>query len=277
MFVSHAKENADCAEQIRGHLEGLGYTVWREPSYPHPQSASYPAMIEAALLGSAALVLVWSSRSVSDAWVQRQRLFAERLQKPIFPVLLDEPPLPQTLANSSSLANQSPCANVVTQLVALPGFPSTQSNPFLSIFEQAAHEHIYRRKEAISEAVKMLQHDDHREALLALLEYLAVSDPMMGVRDKAQEALDAEKRRTDAAASPPPLFSPADAQYIFGVRCKQGHVSYFNKRDECQKHRGVQRVQKTEGGKVLDELVLKCQTPSCGETVVAYIDCGGLK
>ncbi len=43
IFVSHAKENADCAEQFRKRLEAQGYTAWREPGYPDPNNASYPA------------------------------------------------------------------------------------------------------------------------------------------------------------------------------------------------------------------------------------------
>src|SRR5438105_2392918 len=96
IFVSHAQEQRDCAEQMRQELETRGYTVWRDPDYPDPKSASYPQMIERAILGSAALVLVWSLDASHDAWVERHILFAQSLKKAIFVVLLDSTALPNT-------------------------------------------------------------------------------------------------------------------------------------------------------------------------------------
>lgn len=41
----------------------------------------------------------------------------------------------------------------------------------------------------------MLARNEHREEILALLEYLARHDLMTGVREKAQEALTADMQR----------------------------------------------------------------------------------
>ena len=66
-----------------------------------------------------------------------------------------------------------------------------------------------------------------------------------------------------------------EAQHIFGVRCKNGHVSYFNKRRACSESRDVAREIGNSADSELDELHLKCDT--CGVEVVAYQDCRGYK
>ena len=81
IFVSHSQADAGCAETIRLGLEVQGYTVFREPGSPGPSEASYPHMIENAILGSAAFVLVWSSAASREAWVERHIHFAQRLHK----------------------------------------------------------------------------------------------------------------------------------------------------------------------------------------------------
>src|SRR5713226_1102470 len=92
IFVSHTKEDADCAERIRQGLEAKGYTTWREPTSLTMESILYPRTIENVILSSAAVVLVWSSSAASAAsaeWVERHILFAQQLKKPIVPVVID--------------------------------------------------------------------------------------------------------------------------------------------------------------------------------------------
>src|SRR5512135_808169 len=97
IFVSHAKEDAACAETIRKGLETRGYSVWREPPTLSLKSLQYTRTVENALLGSAAIVLLWSSSAAGSEWVERHILLAQRLKKPLFPVVLDDPDLPNTL------------------------------------------------------------------------------------------------------------------------------------------------------------------------------------
>src|SRR5436309_7537783 len=115
IFVSHAEENTDCAETIRRGLEAKGYTSWREPGYPGPTETSYPHMIENAILGSAAVVLVWSSAASQAAWVARHILFAQRMKKLILPVVLDSTALPNILIVDTIIPCQPPCDDAVTQ------------------------------------------------------------------------------------------------------------------------------------------------------------------
>ena len=269
IFVSHAEENTDCAETIRRGLEAKGYTSWREPGYPGPTEASYPHMIENAILGSAAVVLVWSSAAAQAAWVARHILFAQRLKKLILPIVLDGTALPNTLIVDSNIIiiSQPPYDDAVTQL--LPHLPQPDStDPLIKLLEQAANNDFNsKRKEAIDQAAAMLQRNEHREEILAILEYLANHDLMMGVRDKAQEALEADAKKI---APPPPFLNLGDPRDIFGVRCKNGHITYFNKRRACSDTSSFVRER---AGKKLNELHLKCGT--CDEIMAVLIDCEG--
>jgi hypothetical protein len=273
IFVSHAQANADCAETIRRELEAKGYTVFRETGYPGPGEASYPRMIENAILGSAVVVLVWSSAAEQDEWVERHIHFAQRLKKLLLPVVLDSTALPNTLIVETVLPCQLSCHDTVPQLLLhLPQPDSTE--PLIQLSEQAAHEFIHIRRTAIDQAAVMLQRGEHRDEVLALLEYLANHDLMMGVRDKAKETVEADMKRA-APPSPPPFLHLGNPRDIFGVRCKKGHVTYFNKWHVCPAKAGKVARIKDSAGKKLDELVLTCDT--CGEEMAVLVECEGYK
>jgi len=270
IYVSHTKKVADCAEHIRQGLEAKGYITWREPTSLTIESILYPRTIENVILSSAAVVLVWSSSAAQSEWVERHILFAQQLKKLIVPVVIDGAGLPNTLIVHTTITSQAPCTDATASLIAQPDFPPSQStDPLIALFEKAAHEFIRIRKEAIDQAAEMLKRDEHREAVLALLEYLAHNDLMMGVREKAQEVLD-----TDAKKATTPAFRPEDSRHIIGVRCKNGHITYFDKRricsDEATIVRSVQRV-----GLEVDERDLTCG--ECGVPVKVHVDCRGYR
>ena len=80
----------------------------------------------------------------------------------------------------------------------------------------------------------------------------------------------------DDTVSPPPPSTPSgDTSSIFGVRCKNGHVSYFDKHVVCKASIQIPRIVDKQTGKELDELLLPCST--CGEEMVAHVDCGGYR
>ena len=287
LFLSYAKDDASCANQFRQELEAKGYTVWCELDYPDPGSRSYQYMIENAIVGSAAVVLVWSSRAAQIAQVEQQWRFAQQLKKNLFVIPLDgtSPPsslqavttvpaaTPATGLPIATTTNQTLCTNIVAGLTSLPNFPPPQSTDSLLIFyQQAADKLIPQRKQAIEEVEKLLSGGVQREVVLAVLDYLGRNDPIMGVREKAREALNLLTQPT--ALTPPPP-SPKDVQHLFDVRCGKGHISRFNKRIVCTAYREVYRTVKTPGSKELDELHLKCQ--QCGMDIVAYVDCGDYK
>jgi hypothetical protein len=267
IFVSHTQDDAVCSETIRQGLEARGYSTWREPISLSMESILYPRTIENVILGSAALILVWSSSAVSSEWVERHILFAQRLQKLIVPVVIDGTGLPPILIVDTIITCQVPCAEVLQQLP--PSFPQPGSaDPLIKLSEQAAHEFIRERKAAIDQAAEMLQQGEHREAVLAILEYLAQDDLMMGVREKAQEVLDADARRRQA-----PAFRSDQSRSIIGVRCKNGHVTYFDKRRICNDKVNVIRVMRA--GVELDQRDLTCGT--CGAEMSVRVDCRGYR
>src|SRR5947209_4089361 len=172
IFVSSTKEDAECAAQVRTGLEAQGYTVWREPPTLDPSSPTYPRVIETALLGSGAMVLIWSKDAAAAPEVGRLILFAQQLQKQVVPVVIDSSNLPNTLASVEHCTSQAPYTDVLPQL--LPLLPTPNSKDALIVLsEQAANTAIGKRKEAIRVATAMLQRNEQREAVLAVLEYLA--------------------------------------------------------------------------------------------------------
>lgn len=272
IFVSYVKEDSTCAEEIGKELEASGYKVWRDAGYTgQSNDASYRGKIENAILGSAAVVLVWSINAVGVLqWVEQHILFAQKLKKPVLPVLLDGTILPSTFAVATTITSQASCSDVATQL--LPQLPPTDSaDPLLKLFEKAAHEYISTRREAIEQAADMLKKGEHREAVLALLEYLAQYGPIMSLKDRAKEVL-----YVDAQKDAPSPFRADEAKHIFEMRCKKcGHLSYFDRRRVCPLKKDGVRQSRTQGGKKLDVLRLACE--KCGEVAFVDVDCEGYR
>ncbi|MGB8343708.1 MAG: toll/interleukin-1 receptor domain-containing protein [Ktedonobacteraceae bacterium] len=265
IFLSSAKEDSACTDVVRQGLEAAGYTIWREPDYPTPRDVSYPYLIENAILGSAAVVVLWSQSAASFAWTKRHILIAQRFFKPLVPITLDETALPSTLL-LESLSREEPYSAVVSAL--LPRLPAPDStDPYLALCEQASHQYIRVRKETIDQAAAMLQRGEHREEVLAILEYLAHNDLMNGVREQAQAVLDAEARR--GSASPAAPVRSQDSRHRFGARCQNGHISYFDKREVCAAKRPLVRGEKAAP----EELLLHC--PTCGVVMAVDVDCEG--
>jgi hypothetical protein len=140
----------------------------------------------------------------------------------------------------------------------------------------------------------MLQRDEQREAVLALLDYLAHNDLMPVVRDKAQEALAVVQQEADQL--PPDMIAAQthkvppmtvqkqaaqlplgmDPQHSIGFSCRRcGYVNYFDKRVICKTgDKGIVRGGSTKKG--LDELTgYTCK--QCGGDMTLNVDCEGYK
>ena len=85
--------------------------------------------------------------------------------------------------------------------------------------------------------------------------------------------IDAEAKK--AAPAPVWRFGSDESRHIFGVRCKNGHVTYFNKIRVCSDKIPVAREIVERAGKKLDTLYLKCE--QCGEEMAVDVDCEGYK
>lgn len=287
IFISHAPEDAECAGTIRQGLEEQGYGVWHAPDYPTPTDASYAYVVENGIMGSAAVLLVWSAAAARFEWGRRHLAFAQRLGKPLVPVVLvalDETPLPGTLLVEPLMMKRGACGEVVAQV--LPRLPAPESaDPFLKMCELAAHEYIRHRKEAIDLAAGFVQRGEHGAEALAILDYLAHNDLMNGVREKAQAVLDAQPGAAHASASIPGTSAPTptsrrspgaeanEKRHKFRARCMNGHISTFDKADACSQRSKVAREMPRGFRVVLDELVLKC--PVCQVEMAVDIDCEG--
>src|SRR2546421_12248353 len=111
IFVSNAKNDAECAEKIRQGLEAGGYSTWQEPTSLSMESILYPRTIENVILGSAAVILVWSSSAAQPEWVERPVLFAQGLKKLIVPIVIDGTALPPTLIVDTTILGEVPCVD----------------------------------------------------------------------------------------------------------------------------------------------------------------------
>jgi len=268
IFISHIPADAACAQKIQADLQTLGYTIWASQPHLTPESASYPRMIENGVRSSAATVVVWSAGAARSEWVERALLSAQRLQKPILPIVTDGTDLPATLFDAPQVASQPPCADAVALLLPhLP--PPERDDVLLTLSQELAHEYIRVRKAGIRRAAKLLQEDRYREPVLALLEDVARKDLMMTVRELAQAVLDSELHRN----SPP--SDRETSRHIFGVRCPDGHVTYFDRRRVCPDSGTFVRNVVRRAGAELDEIALECR--ECGHEMFVTVDCEGYK
>jgi hypothetical protein len=78
-------------------------------------------------------------------------------------------------------------------------------------------------------------------------------------------------------APPPPEPARAAPAHIFGARCANGHVTYFDKREVCRHQSTVARSTVLREGKELDALRLRCGTPGCGKEIWIDVDCEGYR
>ena len=271
IFVAFAPEDAACAEEIKRGLEAKGYAVWREQERLSNDSMLYLRTVENGIVGSAAVVVVWSAHATQSEEVVREMLFAQRLKKLVLPVALDATELPETLATVSSVVGQPSCADALAPL--LPLLPSPQSDdPLVAMLEKAGKSSLISmraRFAAIDEAAEMLRRGEHREEVLAILEYLVANDAIERVRARARDVL---KLEVDQAG---PSATGRLSRHVIEVPCKKcGTLNYFNKYRVCGNEQFV-RKSRQSGGADICQLDLKCG--NCDADLKVTVDCGGYR
>jgi hypothetical protein len=97
IFISYSKRNIDFARHLRTGLQKAGFSVWMDEAQLIASERWWPT-IEQSINGCGAFIIIMSPESKESDWVEREILYAERLRKPIFPVLLSGEPWPR-LAN----------------------------------------------------------------------------------------------------------------------------------------------------------------------------------
>src|SRR5947209_12111121 len=100
IFVLHTREDAACAETIRQDLEEEGYISFHTQSFPDD------SVEKNVILGSAAVVLVWSGSAAQSKQVKQEIRLVQKLKKQLVLLVLDGTALPQTLVGVSSIAGQ---------------------------------------------------------------------------------------------------------------------------------------------------------------------------
>ncbi|MBN2305163.1 MAG: TIR domain-containing protein [Anaerolineae bacterium] len=88
IFISYSKKDIQFARHLRGLLQDHGFKVWMDETKLVPSDEWWPT-IEKNIETSSAFIVIMSPRSHQSRWVTRELLYAENLDKPICPVLLE--------------------------------------------------------------------------------------------------------------------------------------------------------------------------------------------
>ncbi len=86
LFLSYSSKNVDFVRYLRMLLEQRGLPVWVDEAQLS-SGTRWWRQIEKNIEACAALIVVMSPDSRESDWVERELLLAEKLRKPIFPVL----------------------------------------------------------------------------------------------------------------------------------------------------------------------------------------------
>jgi hypothetical protein len=86
IFISYSTRNVDFARYLRGLLQDAGFDVWMDET-KLSAGQSWTDTLEANVTNCAAFVIIMSPEAKASDWVRRERLLAERLHKPMFPIL----------------------------------------------------------------------------------------------------------------------------------------------------------------------------------------------
>jgi hypothetical protein len=87
IFISYSKTDVAFARHLRQLLIEAGFGVWMDEKQLAPHEQWWPT-IERNIETCAALIVIMSPESRVSRWVQREILYAEKLARPVFPVLL---------------------------------------------------------------------------------------------------------------------------------------------------------------------------------------------
>jgi TIR domain len=268
LYVAYADQDSSVANAVRRGLEAEGYAVWKGPDAASVGLPSYQRAASNVIIGSRAVILIWSGNAASSQWVENSILIAQRLHKPIIAAITDTSPLPANLTDIPSVEINTPGTNPAAQL--RPLLPEPEADPELAaVLEKLGHEYIRERKAGITQATGLLEREEYRAELVAILEELAQHDLITDVRNAAQAAVDQATARGLRPAN------GSEARYIFARRCPNGHVTYFDKRSVCPHSSTFVRKLVRVGEANLDEIYLRCG--QCDAEMVVRVDCEGYR
>ena len=267
IFISHSHHDITCAEQLRLDLENAGYTPWKDSESISPGEPSFARAIEAGIRSCVATIVIWSKNAANSEWVERELLYSQRLKKTIYPIMLDDTPLSILIIGVQGVKSNSSCSKAILDLLKyLP--PSDSTDELQSVFDLISHPHVKMRKEGIRIATELIRSGKFKNELFAILTEVVNHDLINSVKTEAKKTLDLFNTQND-------LSELEQSPHKFGVRCSQGHISYFDRRIICPNSGVVKRSTQNRAGKRLDDIYLKCI--NCGEEMVVPVDCENYK
>jgi TolB-like protein len=86
IFLSYSREDQATARRFAQALEAEGFSVWWDQTLNPGED--YDSVTENALLGSKAVVVLWSKQSVGSRWVRAEATLADRAGK-LLPVMIE--------------------------------------------------------------------------------------------------------------------------------------------------------------------------------------------
>ena len=286
LFILHADADAVCADRLALDLTTSGYHVDKDVQAFDAKGELQPYTPKLNLVGCAAVIVLWSPDTPQAEIVRNALQFAQGMHKSIVTVALDNVLVPATLQTSQTItSSRATCDTLAPSLVPhLP--PAHNTDPLLTLYEQAIDASAPVRREAIDRAEEMLEQGQHRKEVRALLEILASDDTITSVSDAAYEVIGRTKS-TVPTLPPQANIVPQQAQNssLFTAVCGNGHISTFDKHDVCS-HSGSTIYRLTDdssGGNTtrsskqasprMEEVYLTC--PTCGLNIYKKIDCAG--
>jgi hypothetical protein len=126
-------------------------------------------------------------------------------------------------------------------------------------------------------------HQVYKQLLVVALDTTARPDALAAARTVNSTApctdaaahLRAHLPPPDTGSAPGPSGAAGSAsEHIFGVRCANGHITYFDKREVCRDTSTIVRTIYRDNRRV-DKLRLRCGT--CGEWMVVEVECEGYR
>ena len=129
VFISYKREDIAEARRVRQALRAERYTVWWDEDVQGGQQ--WNAEIDAALLGAAVVVVLWSEKSVASDWVKHEASIAQS-RGVLVPVTIRQCTLPLSLAS--------------VQSIDLVDWDGSESAPKFSEFLRALAQLVSRRK-----------------------------------------------------------------------------------------------------------------------------------
>jgi len=135
IFISYANEDRETAGQLARALESAGFSVWWDRRIP--AGRSWRSVLEEALQGMRCLIVLWSENSLNSPWVLEEAEEARRLQKLLFPVLIENiaPPVGFRAIQAANLVDWDGAADapavklLITDLKALLGDSKARTSP----------------------------------------------------------------------------------------------------------------------------------------------------